>query len=183
MESGNEYVLQVKGNQPKLLEAVKSTIANSFSIDVDYTLEKNRGRIEKREVHIYSATDQIIYKQWCGIKNIIHVVSEGIRNKKKYKVNRYYITSKTNEEAASYNKGIRAHWGIENKLHWVKDVILNEDKGMVRDLDRSGNMSIFRNMVLNIYRINGFKSIKIAIERFTNRIDRCIDLICDNLIY
>lgn len=180
MESGNEYVLQVKGNQPSLLNALKQTILNSNPVDIDYTLEKNRGRTEHREVYVYAYLDNPLYDEWFGMKKIIHVVSKGKRNNKAYMENRYYISSKTSENARTYNAGIRGHWGIENRLHWVKDVILNEDKSMVLDLDRSGNMSVMRNIIINLYRISGYKSIKYAIEEFTNRIEKCRNLIYNN---
>lgn len=183
MESGNEYVLQVKGNQPSLLKAIKQTILINTPVDTDYTFEKNRGRIEQREVYVYAQKDNPVYDQWFGMKKVIHVVSKGKRNNKEYIENRYYISSKSTENARIYNTGIRDHWGIENRLHWVKDVILNEDKSMVIDLDRSGNMSVIRNVVINLYRISGQMSIKYAIEAFTNKIEKCRNLIYNDYLY
>ena len=152
-------------------------------VDTDCVVEKNRGRKEHREVHVYSQIENPIFDQWYGIKKVIHVVSKGNRNNKDYNEDRYYISSKTAESAKTYNKGIRGHWGIENRLHWVKDVILNEDKSMVSDLDRSVNMSIIRNIVINLYRMSGYQSVKYAIEEFTNKIEKCTNLIYNNLVY
>ncbi len=177
MESGNEYVLQVKGNQSKLLTAIKQTVSRTLVKDVDYTLENNRGRQENRAVYVYTLDTNPIYEQWKGIKHIVHIESYGKRGKRDYLENRYYITSKSIQDAKVYNKGIRSHWGIENGLHWVKDVILNEDKAMVRDFQRSKNMSVVRNIVMNIYRISGNHSIKYAIEAFTNKLDKCLNLL------
>lgn len=183
MESGNEYVLQVKGNQPNLLNAIKQTIIQNTADDTDCVVEKNRGRQEHREVYVYSQLDNPVYADWYGIKKVIHVVSKGKRKNKEYLENRYYISSSTLQSAKIYNTGIRGHWGIENKLHWVKDVILNEDKSMVIDLARSGNMSIIRSIVINVYKMSGYHSIKYAIEEFTNRIEQCTSLISNNLVY
>ncbi len=183
MESRNDYVIQVKENQPKLLKAIKQTIRNTSPVDKDYTLEKNRGRTEEREVYVYSNIDNALYSNWSGMKRIIHVVSTGIRNGTKYCNDRYYISNKICENASVYNKGIRDHWGIENGLHWVKDVILIEDKSLLLDMERSENMSLIRNVVINLYRMNGFRSIKYAIEEFTNRLDKCIMLIYGKYIY
>lgn len=177
VESGNEYVLQVKANQPNLLKAINQTIANSKSIDSDYTLEKNKGRIEKRQTYVYGDLNDPIYEEWLGIKKIILIISSGMRNKKPYKEMRYYISNKCENRAKIYSTGIRNHWGIENGLHWVKDVVQHEDNGMIRDLDRAGNISVVRNMVMSIYRNSGYKSITYAFELFTNRIDHCINLI------
>ncbi len=183
MESGNEYVLQVKGNQPKLLNAIKQTISENAPVDTHTNMEKNRGRTEHREVHVYTQIQNPVFAQWYGIKKVIHVISRGKRNNKDYNEERYYISSKASESAKVYNDGIRGHWGIENRLHWVKDVILNEDKSMVVDLDRSVNMSIIRNIVMNLYRMSGYQSVKYAIEKFTNKIEKCSSLIYHNFVY
>lgn len=183
MESGNEYVLQVKGNQPKLFKAVKHTISTSTPADSHCKKEKNRGRKEQRSVYVYSDLDSPIYKDWIGLKKVIHVISEGIREGKEYKENRYYISSLDKEDAKLYNERIRGHWGIENRLHWVKDKTLAEDKSLVNDLDRSENMSIVRSVVINIYRLSRFDSIKYAIEAHSNKISDCLGLIYKNYKY
>jgi predicted transposase YbfD/YdcC len=180
VESGNEYVLQVKGNQPKLLKAIKETLRNSRAVDIDYSLEKNRGRDEHREVHVFEVGDNQIYNDWYMASYIIHVVSKGKRKGRNYKENRYYLTNKKMICAYQYNIGIRNHWGIENLLHWVKDVIMNEDGGLVRNMKRCRTLSVFRNIVMNLFRVTGNKSIKYAIEQFTNCIDDCLKLIHGN---
>ena len=177
MESGNDYVLQVKGNQPKLMKKIRETITNSDAIEIDYTLEKNRGRQEARQVYVYEATHEDTYKEWHGIRHIIHIIAKGIRDKRHYEEERYYITNRIETDAREYNKGIRNHWGIENRLHWVKDVILKEDGGLVRNMARCKTLSVLRNIVMNIFRATGHKSIKYAIERYTNRIEECCNLI------
>ena len=180
VRSGNEYVLQVKGNQPSLLKAIKQTIANNIAVDGYIKTEKNRGRIENREVYVYSNLYNPIYRTWRGIKKVIHVVSKGKRSGTEYEKNHYYITNKETNKASIYGKGIRWHWFIENRLHWVKDVTLNEDNSKVKDLNRSENLSVIRNIVLNLYHIQGYRSIKYAIERHANRLDECINLIYNN---
>lgn len=183
MESGNEYVIQVKGNQPKLLSAIIKTISENIPVNTDEAKEKNRGRIEHRKVYVYTNIEDPIYSQWYGIKKIIHVVSKGIRSNKAYNEERFYIASKVTQSAKLYNEGIREHWGIENRLHWVKDKIMNEDKSMVLDLKRSENMSIIRNIVINLYRMSGYTSIKYAFETFTNKIESCRNIIYNNFVY
>lgn len=180
MESGNDYVIQVKGNQSGLLKALKQSIQNNEVVDMDYTLEKNRGRIEKREVHVYEAKGSKVYTAWKAITYVIQVVASGQRNGKQYKEDRYYITNKMMSVAKEYNLGIRNHWGIENKLHWVKDVILIEDGGLVRSIERCKNLTVIRNTIMNLFRINGYHSIKYAIEKFTNCIGDCLKLIHGN---
>ncbi len=177
MESGNEYVLQVKGNQKKLLSTIKQIVETRLPEDKDYTLEKNRSRIEERAVYTYSIENSDKIKiEWQGVKNIILVKTSGRRDKKKYEQNRYYITSRPELDAKFYNKKIRAHWKIENSLHWVKDAIMNEDKCMIKGGSLSENVAAIRNVVLNIFRLNGKLSIKYAFDRYTNKLEECYQL-------
>jgi hypothetical protein len=57
-------------------------------------------------------------------------------------------------------KKIREHWLIENQVHWVKDVIFNEDKSRIKGIDVAGKFSLLVTLILNIYRSLGFVSIK-----------------------
>lgn len=182
MESGNEYILQVKGNQPSLLSAIKETICKQGPVDQDYTLEKNRGRIENREAYVYQNLQNSVFNEWCGCRTIIHIHSYGIRDNKKYDDSRYYISSLVIDQAKYYNAGIRSHWSIENSLHWVKDVIMKEDKGLVKGMKQSEVLSTFRSIVISLFRMNKYKSIKNAHERFANRLVKSIQLIENNHI-
>lgn len=64
--------------------------------------------------------------------------------------------------AALFFKGIRGHWGIENRTHWVKDVILGEDSNGIRDINGAVNMATFNTLVINFLRQNIDDSIKSA---------------------
>jgi predicted transposase YbfD/YdcC len=55
---------------------------------------------------------------------------------------------------------IRGHWKIENQLHWVKDVIFEEDKSQISDFQAASNWSILTTIGLNLFRSLGF-SLKI----------------------
>ena len=65
--------------------------------------------------------------------------------------NRYYLTSLT--DVNLFAKAVRAHWGIENSLHWCLDVVFNEDHIRMRKDHSAENMSIVRHIVLNILKI------------------------------
>ncbi|AKV67577.1 Mobile element protein [Microcystis panniformis FACHB-1757] len=70
----------------------------------------------------------------------------------------YYISSLT-ESAQVFAKIIRGHWKIENQLHWVKDVIFEEDKSEISDFQAASNWSILTTIGLNLFRGLGFLSI------------------------
>lgn len=62
---------------------------------------------------------------------------------------RYYISSLP-ADAAEIGRSVRSHWGIENSLHWVLDVIFNEDAMRNRQKNSAANMAIIRHCAINL---------------------------------
>ena len=67
---------------------------------------------------------------------------------------RYFITSAKDDDVAMIADSIRAHWGIENSLHWVLDVAFNEDQSRIRIGHAAQNMNIIRKIALNTVKNN-----------------------------
>jgi len=181
IKTGNNYCIQVKGNQPKLFKQIQKNINNNEPISSYFKKEKNRGRIENRLVEIYDALLDIDEK-WTKLKRIIYVHRYGYRpdkkkNKGKYNEHHYYILSSPINNAKTVFDGIRGHWYIENKLHYVKDVIQNEDNSRIRKGKTIDNLSILKNIVINLFRLNGFNSITRANINFANKIDKMMKII------
>lgn len=65
---------------------------------------------------------------------------------------------------------IRGHWSVENRLHWAKDVILEEDSSYGRHPNALLNASIFRSITINLLRLNGFDALKPALRELANQI-------------
>ena len=63
-----------------------------------------------------------MYEKWPGLKRIIKMERERTENGARSRETIYYLSSVENDEASYYAMRIRAHWGIENKLHWHLDV-------------------------------------------------------------
>jgi len=87
------------------------------------------------------------------------------------------VSSLTSNNAELFAKAIRAHWGIENGLHYVKDANMNEDNCKISGGSAVENLSLFKNLAINIYRLNGIKSLKYATQKFTNKIKMQLELI------
>ena len=138
--------------------------------------ECNRGRHVQRVVDFYPASPQA-KAEWAGLKWFIRLVRKGQRQGKEYERVSYYICSYPKADATLLAKVIRGHWGIENRLHWEKDVTLNEDSNGIRKGQAPENMSLLKNIALNIARKTGFKSMKDAIIAFANKIDKMAILI------
>ncbi|MEZ4887900.1 MAG: ISAs1 family transposase [Chitinophagales bacterium] len=175
IEDENGYCIQVKRNQRNLYKQIKINIDSNKPISTHFSKEKNRGRTENRLVEIY---DDItgISPEWIGLQRIIHVHRYGYRpqkDKKKdghFDEHHYYILSKDTDDAKQVAQGIRAHWHIENRLHYVKDVVQNEDKSNIKGGYAIENLSLLKNGVINTFRMNGLQSIKEANIIFANKI-------------
>lgn len=64
----------------------------------------------------------------------------------------------------------RSYWGIENKLHYVKDFVFGEDRSTIRAKHGPQNMSALRNLAVSIYNASGVKNIKRFVDniRYNN---------------
>ena len=173
--SGNGYLIEVKGNQKKLLHQVKQIVRNNEPIDTCSTEEKNRGRQENRYHEIYHSTNDIP-AGWKGVQRVIYVHRYGHRPDKKknngfYSEQHYYIAGYEFNDARQVARGIRQHWGIENKIHFVKDTHFNEDNNGIRHNQAAAILSIFQDVAINIYRCKGFNSLKTATIFFANKVN------------
>jgi predicted transposase YbfD/YdcC len=72
---------------------------------------------------------------------------------------------------------MRERWGIENRLHWLKDVVLGEDGHRFEDQQALLNWSLFRTVAINVLRLNGFHSLKTALTKLANRVDMIFPLL------
>jgi len=92
---------------------------------------------------------------WSTVKTIIKVESERqLKYKTEFSI-RYYISDLT-EPASEFYQRIRGYWGVENKVHYVRDVTQGEDKSRIRTKPLPQILAIARNLALNLYRDAGF---------------------------
>ena len=123
-------------------------------IDSDFQHEMNRGRYESRKVKVFKVSSKI-KKQYPHAKSIIEVERIRITNDNTSKVKAYYL-SNLEVPARDFAQGIRDRWSIENKLHYVKDVVMNEDQSRQRNQVYACIYSFFRPFVITIANINIF---------------------------
>jgi predicted transposase YbfD/YdcC len=129
IEKDADYILMVKENQAELKEQVEKIFRIKSSESIDIQEDLDHGRIEKRTCEVISNLDFLDSKEnWTGINTIVKIISERtIKKTGLYSCEtRFYITS-LNSDAKQINSSIRAHWAIENNLHWTLDVIMKED--------------------------------------------------------
>jgi predicted transposase YbfD/YdcC len=177
VDSGNEYVIQVKVNQKSLFDGVQKIIKGGKWIDRDIRKEVNKGREEKRTVRLFLNDGKHISPEWKKVNRIIEITNEGKREGHRYLEKHYYISSVNYNRAEFFGTGIRSHWCIENKLHRVKDVIQNEDGSLIREKRIASNLSLMKSIAISLFHAKGYPSIKYALERYRNRVDDCLELI------
>jgi len=115
-------------------------------------MEKDHGRIETRKVFSIGKLEEIDglgLEKWPGLRSVTLVESKRNLKGKTTIEYRYYLSS-LSADAERIGKAIRGHWGIENSLHWVLDVVFNEDKARNRKDHSATNMAMIRHMAINL---------------------------------
>lgn len=72
---------------------------------------------------------------------------------------------------------MRGHWAIENSLHWLKDVTFKEDESKIMKGSAPEVISTIKNIAINLFRVNGYKSIVGAIRMVANDIAKLCKMI------
>jgi predicted transposase YbfD/YdcC len=155
VEKQADYILALKENQKGLFDNVLSSFSLLKSTEEHTEEDFGHGRIETRKCSIITDLKYIDQRaDWKNLQSIIRIDSERVIKStgKIEQEQRYYISTHTN--AQKINKSIRSHWGIENKLHWLLDVAMNEDDSTKRRGYASQNFSIINKICLNLLKKN-----------------------------
>lgn len=158
VDGGADYMLAVKDNQPKLhdevvklFEAAKQDPTGNKRPGYFETRDKGHGRDDVRRCWTISDTSSIPSRaRWTGLESIVLVESERTQSGKTTTEKRYFISSQKSVSAREALSTSRAHWGIENKLHWVLDVAYREDDCRVRAGYAAENFTLLRHITLNL---------------------------------
>jgi predicted transposase YbfD/YdcC len=181
-----DYVISLKGNQGKLHENVVKAFEaaqlkewEGIRHETCQTIEAGHGRIEKRRYHILPAAAVEIPKGWSTIQSVVMVERERTDWKKtSYEVQYHICSLSANVERIS--QAIRAHWGVENKLHWSMDVIFKEDKSRIRTGYGSENFGTMRRQTLGLLKRDTTLKKSIRLKRYHAAMDNdyLISILC-----
>jgi predicted transposase YbfD/YdcC len=158
---GADYILAVKDNQPTLAQDIAELFATAAQdgpaatvVDRASSVGKGHGRLEERHCALILDQDYLFYLRsahpdWPALNSLVKVDSQRILNGQEEHHTRYFISSLTCD-AAEMLRHVRAHWSIENSLHWVLDIGFREDESRVRKGHGAENLSRLRHIALNL---------------------------------
>lgn len=167
VDKGGDYFLCAKGNQPGLHADLKEFFADCGDfegIEHDYfeCIEKGHGRIEERRCWVVEGEAGWlgIDKGWKGVRTMVMIErTRTIKGESSAETTYYITTHKADAERIA--QIARSHWSIENSLHWVLDVTLNEDMNRVRKDNAPENLAVLRRIAISmINQIKGKRSIR-----------------------
>jgi predicted transposase YbfD/YdcC len=148
-----DYVLALKANQETLHELVVHHVAVTDVPVGHRTVDKDHGRLEIRTCR---ATDDAAVIRWLdpdgawpGLRSVAAVTAERRVGETVTTETRYYLTSLP-ADPVRIGQAVRAHWGIENGLHWVLDVAFREDDSRVRSGNAAQNLALLRRLALTL---------------------------------
>jgi predicted transposase YbfD/YdcC len=173
----SHYLLVVKSNQPGLLSRIKAMPWGEVPVTATDD-DRGHGRVEKRTLQSLTTARGIGFPY---VKQVVRITRERlIIATGRHSVEVVYaICSLPFEQArpAAIATWLRHHWGIENSVHWVRDVTFDEDRSTVRTGNGPQVMATLRNTALNLHRLDGATNIAEACRETAFTPDRRINLL------
>ena len=156
-DKGAHYVLALKGNQGTLnadvrlfLESEAAKPHSSAIQDTHTECDAGHGRVETRRCVVSQQLDWLEQKpHWAGLRSIAMIEETRQCNGHTSTERRFFISSLP-ADARQIAHAVRAHWAIENALHWTLDVVFHEDASRVRTDHAPQNMATIRHAALNL---------------------------------
>lgn len=168
-----DYGLAVKENQGTLYEAMKQTFHlaqdlqfKNMVYDQCEEIDSGHGRIETRKCTVLPLMYLHQFKiKWRGLQSLVLIesrreINDQIQMEQRYYIN--YLPMKANLLMTS----IRQHWGIENRLHWVLDVVFREDDSRIRKDYGAENFAVVRHIALNLLKQEHSNKFSIKKKRY-----------------
>jgi predicted transposase YbfD/YdcC len=160
LKRGGDYLLALKANRPATFKGVEAFFGDPppGSIETYTTTDGEHGRVEVRRHAVCHDVAWLFSDRrypgevaFPGLAMIGMVESETEREGKTARERRYYLSS-AKLDAEAFARAVRSHWGIENRLHWVLDVVFKDDLTRLRTGHAPENMAVVKHMAMNLLR-------------------------------
>ncbi len=180
-EKGGEYLWKLRANQGKIYELAKTHFAKQTDkyLAKAVSLEKGHGRIDAREIITsFRIAGEIEFPHLQQVFQITRQ-SEEVKTGKISNQTIYGITSLPVEEygAKELLELVRKHWGIENGLHYRRDVTFKEDACRQTTTNGGRVLAVLNNLTIGILRKSGWENLAKARRYFSSQIDEALNLI------
>jgi predicted transposase YbfD/YdcC len=155
-EQGGDYVISVKGNQPKLEAAVHKAFEEALGQEpvtapTEWSEDNRRSRQETRcYVAVPVPQDELVFKQWGSVKSLVMVIRQYKDAKGEQQIGTRYFISSLKPKVKVLAQAVRGHWHVENGLHWVLDVTFREDRSRARADNAQANLGVLRRVALSL---------------------------------
>ena len=171
IDAGGDYLLTVKKNQPTLHRACKDLPWNN--VPSHRVTTRGHGRRVTRTIKVVTAP---VWVHFAGAAQVAQVRRTVTRGGRKSVEVVYLITSADHQAAppATLAAWVQGHWGIENRLHWVRDVTYDEDRSQVRTGNSPQVMATLRNTAISLLRQAGWTNIAAALRHHAAHPDQTI---------
>lgn len=147
-----QYALGLKGNHGPLFAAAAKGFAAAQNVAFFETRERNRGRSERRRASVLPLSRLPNPPDFPGLKAIGRIEAERIEGNGKVATSTRYVALSRVMAPAKLAQVVRAHWSIENQLHWTLDVVFDEDDARTRKDNGPQNLAVIRRLAQNILR-------------------------------
>ena len=166
LDTGADYVLALKGNHPKLLADANAQLGAKRKSEAQTSTQLSHGRLETRRATVVRAGELAEKHGFPELSAIACVTAtRSTANQETQTSTRLFLLSRP-LSATRLLKVVRQHWHIENRLHWVLDVTLGEDRARNRKDHGPENIAILRKIALNLLQSHPQKaSIRRKIKR------------------
>jgi predicted transposase YbfD/YdcC len=182
---GSHLLVCVKGNQPTLRKTLKGQPWTDIPVGHTQT-SRGHGRIEKRTLKVVTVEAGLGFPHATQAIQIVRrsrPITPGTGKRAKWRTETVYaITTLTAEQGHpdELARWLRGHWGIENRLHWVRDVTLGEDLHQARTGSGPHTLAICRNLIISLLRLTGHTSIAHALRHHARHTDQAIALVTND---
>ncbi len=175
---GGHWLFRLKENQPALYQGVALLFERPVSAPAVVRQRSRHGdRLEVRELALTSDLND--WADWPGLDQVGRLTSLRKQQGKITTETSYLITSLSPDQASPSQllHLARGHWGIENRLHWVRDVTFDEDRCQIRTGAAPQVMAALRNLVIGLFRLTGARNIAAALRTHAWHAERAIALV------